>query len=76
MGWLLKLLPGGAVIWAALAGAIAAAGAWLSRRARINAEISAKQEDHEHAEALEDRISRSRADDDRLRPFDNSGWRD
>lgn len=76
MGWLFDILPSGAAIWAALAGAIAAGGAWIARSARIRAEASAKEKDHEHAEAVEDRVSRDRADPDRLRPFDDAGFRD
>lgn len=76
MGWLIKLMPSSAAIWAALAGAAAASIAWLTRSARNRAVTDLKQMDHDHAEIIEERVSRSRADDERLRPFDGAGWRD
>lgn len=70
------LIPSKAAIYAALAALGAALMAWLRIDARRDQRRNAEIKDYEHAEDIEARVSDNRADPDRLRPFEDSGFRD
>ena len=74
---LISWLTGGAAPWAALAALLAAiAAAWLRRDAARDRDRKAAIEDHNHAQDIEDRVADARADPERLRAFDEAGYRD
>lgn len=51
-------------------------GLRLSARSRKIDRLETELEDFEHAEDIEDRVSRARADPERLRKYDDAGYRD
>ena len=60
-----------AMIGAVLLGVLAIYG-----KGRRDQRRDAQLEDYEHAEDIEGRVDDSRADPDRLRKYDDAGWRD
>jgi len=73
---MLRFLPSKAAIWAALSAIAAAFLAWLRMDARRDQRRDAELKDYEHAEDIEARVSDNRADPERLRPFEDAGYRD
>ena len=80
MGFLLAFLPDRTKLYAlaALAFVLGLLG-W--RRAGIKAalereRLDRKLKDYAHADEIEDRVDRSRADPDRLRKYDDAGYRE
>lgn len=74
IGWLAsEFLPWLAMIAAALAGAWGY-GKSRAAAARKETQHKAREQDHEKANEIRDRIERERAD--RLRDLDDAGWRD
>ena len=71
-----RLIPSKAALWAALSAAAALLLAWLRIDARRDARRDAEIKDYKYAEDIENRVSDSRADPDRLRPFEGAGYRD
>lgn len=71
-----RLIPSKAAVW----GLFAAIGAILAVWLRIDAKADQKRntiiEDYENAEDIQERVSNSRADPDRLRRYEDSGYRD
>ena len=49
---------------------------WARRDARQDTLSQIKEKDQDNAKEIRDRVSDSRTDPDRLRPFDGAGWRD
>lgn len=76
IGWLTRLIPSRAAVWAALTGGALFIAAWLRRDARKDARTQTKTQDLENAQDIHTRVDRDRADPDRLRPFDDAGYRD
>lgn len=76
MTWLTRHIPSRAAIAAALAALAAALFAWARRDARQDTLSQIKEKDQDNAKEIRDRVSDSRTDPDRLRPFDGAGWRD
>ena len=73
---MLRLIPSKAKIWAALSAVAALFLAWLRYDARRDARRNAQIKDYEHAEDIEDAVTRNRADPERLRKYDDAGYRD
>lgn len=73
---MLRFLPSKAAIWAALSALAALFVAWLRIDARRDQRRDAEIKDYEHAEDIEARVSDNRADPERLRPFEDAGFRD
>lgn len=73
---MLRFLPSKAAIWAALSALAALFVAWLRIDARRDQRRGAEIKDYEHAEDIEDRVTDNRADPERLRPFEDAGFRD
>ncbi len=73
---MLRFLPSKAAIWAALSAIAAVFLAWLRMDARRDQRRDAELKDYEHAEDIEARVSYNRADPERLRPFEDAGYRD
>ena len=71
-----RLIPSKAALWAALSALGVLLLAWLRMDAKRDQRRDAQLKDYEHAEDIENRVSDSRADPDRLRPFEGAGWRD
>ena len=71
-----RLIPSKAALWAVLAALGAAFMAWLRMDARRDQRRNAQLKDYEHADDIENRVSDSRADPDRLRPFEGASYRD
>ena len=63
-------------LYAILAALFTGLLAWLRLDAKRDAKQDAQFEDHEHAQDINDRVSDSRADPNRLRKFENAGFRD
>lgn len=61
-------------VYAAIAGAVFLAGAWLYRSGASNARTDMVEDDYENAEDIRRRVSVDRADE--LRKLDDAGWRD
>tara|TARA_R110002124_G_C8938854_1_gene512532 strand:- start:27 stop:257 length:231 start_codon:yes stop_codon:yes gene_type:complete len=76
MTWIARLIPSRAALAAALAALAAALFAWARRDARQDTLSQLKEKDQDNAKEIRDRVSDSRADPERLRPFDGAGWRD
>ena len=73
---MLRFLPSKAAIWAVLSAIAAVFLAWLRMDARRDQRRDAQIKDYEHAEGIEDAVTRNRADPERLRKYDNAGYRD
>ena len=73
---MLHLIPSKAKMWAALSAVAVLFSAWLRYDARRDQRRDAHIKDYEHAEDIEERVSDNRADPDRLRPFEGTGYRD
>jgi len=73
---MLRFIPSKAAIWAALSAIAVVLLAWLRMDARRDQRRDAELKDYEHAEGIEARVSDSRADPERLRPFEDAGYRD
>ena len=73
---MLRFIPSKAALWAALSAVAALLLAWLRIDARRDARRDAQLKDYEHAEDIENRVSDSRADPNRLRTFEGAGYRD
>lgn len=73
---MIRFIPSRATIWAIITGAMALILALARRDARKNQQTKSQIEDYEHAQDISDNVSRSRADPDRLRPFEGHGYRD
>ena len=73
---MLKFIPSKAAIYALLAALGAALMGWLRHDARRDQRRDAQIKDFEHAEDIADAVTRNRADPERLRPFDDAGYRD
>lgn len=71
-----RLIPSKAAIIATLAAFAAGFLAWLRRDAKRDAQTEIKQKDYEHAEDIERRVTDSRTDPERLRPYEGRGYRD
>ena len=71
-----RLIPSKAALWAALSALGALLLAWLRIDAKRDQRRDAQLKDYEHAEDIEDAVSRNRADPERLRKYNNAGWRD
>ncbi len=76
MSRLMRLIPSRAAILGALAAILAGLFAWTRRAGRKDARRETELEDYKHADEITDRVSDSRADPDRLRPYEGAGWRD
>ena len=72
----MRFIPTRAAIWGAVAAFLAAAVAWARRDARKDQAQEAELEDLKHADEIRDRVSDNRADPDRMRPYDDAGYRD
>ena len=75
---ILSLIPpqwiaGGIAIIAAIIG-VFGYGAAKKRQGKTEAKGKAQVEDYEHAESIRNRVRDNRAD--RLRQYDDAGWRD
>jgi hypothetical protein len=73
---MMRFLPSRAAIYAALAALLAFFVSWLRRDARQDALHQLEKKDQENATAIDTRVRDDRADPERLRPFDDAGWRD
>lgn len=73
---MLRFLPSKAAIWAALSAVAAVFLAWLRIDARRDQRRDAEIKDYENAEDIEARVSDNRTDPERLRPFEDAGFRD
>ena len=71
-----RLIPSKAALWAALSALGVLLLAWLRMDAKRDQRRDAQLKDYEHAEDIEDAVSRNRADPERLRKYNNAGWRD
>lgn len=73
---MLRFIPTKAAIWAALSAAAALFLAWLRIDAKRDQRHDAQIKDYENAEDIEARISDDRADPERLRKYEDAGYRD
>ncbi len=73
---LARLIPSKAALYAGLAALGAVVMALIRMDAKRDERRNAQLKDHEHAEDIEDDVARSRADPERLRKYDDTGWRD
>lgn len=71
-----RLIPSKAALWAALSALGALLLAWLRIDAKRDQRRSAQLKDYEHAEDINARVSDNRADPERLRKYEDAGWRD
>ena len=71
-----RLIPSKTAIYALLTALGAALMAWHRRDARGDQRRDAQIKDFEHAEDIADAVTRNRADPERLRSFENAGYRD
>lgn len=75
-GPVMRFLPSKVAIYAALSAILVAGLSWLRRDARRDLRRDAEIEDFENAEDIIGRVSRDRADPERVRRYEGSGWRD
>ena len=73
---MLRFLPSKAQIWAVLSAIAAVFLAWLRMDARRDQRGDAQIKDYEHAEDIEDAVTRNRADPEQLRKYEDAGYRD
>ena len=71
-----RLIPSKAAIYAVLAALGAALMAWLRHDARRDQRRDAQIEDYKHAEDIADAVTRNRVDPERLRKYEDAGYRD
>ena len=71
-----RLIPSKAALWAALSALGVLLLAWLRIDAKRDARRDAQLKDYEHAEDIEDAVSRNRADPKRLCKYEGVGYRD
>ena len=73
---MMRLIPSRAAIIGALAAVFAALLAWARRDARQDLKRKIERKDIQNAKDISDRVSSGRADPQRVRPYDNAGYRD
>ena len=74
MPW--RLIASKAALWAALSALGVLLLTWLRFDAKRDQRRKSQLEDYEHAEDINARVSDNRADPERLRKYDDAGWRD
>lgn len=75
MTWLLRFIPSKAALWAGLAAVGGFLVFWLRKDARDDLRKENQIEDLENAAEINRRVSDGRADPERLREFDDAGYR-
>jgi hypothetical protein len=71
-----RLIPSKAALYAFLAAFGAGVIAWLRLDAKRDQRRDAQIKDYENAEDIETRVTDNRADPERLRKYEDTGWRD
>ena len=73
---MMRLIPTRAAIIAALVAIGAMLLGWMRADAKKDAKRELAKEDLDHAKEITDRVSDSRADPDRVQPYEDAGYRD